>query len=90
MIPRLRELLLHSEHWQVRSTAAYLLGELQAEEAVPELKQALQDNYTLTREVYGRLQEFYPVRRKAAVALKKLGFGIERGEGVDEFRVVEP
>ena len=86
----MRELLLHSEHWQVRSTAAYLLGELQGKEATPELKQALQDNYTLTREVYGDLREFYPVRQKAAGALKKLGFGIERGEGADEFRVLEP
>lgn len=90
VIPRLRELLRLSEHWQVRNSAAYLLGELQAEEAVPELKQALQDNYTLTREVYGDLREFYPVRQKAAGALKKLGFGIERGEGADEFRVLEP
>ena len=90
VIPQLRELLRTSEHWQVRNDAAFLLGELRAREAVPELKEALRDSYKIIDEINGRRHEFYPVRQQAQGALKQLGFTIERGEGVDEFRVLGP
>lgn len=85
----LRQLLSDSDDPDVRMLAAYLLGELGDEAAVPLLRQALEDGHSVYYE--GRLTGgvwIYPVRGQAAAALTKLGLEVRRLED-GMFEVVE-
>ncbi len=88
-IPQIRQLLAESTHWQVRNSAAFVLGEMKAREAAPELISALQDDHVIRLEEKGQEVTFYPVRQKAQGALRKLGYTIEKGDGQDEFHLKE-
>jgi len=88
-IQEIRRLLAESTNWQVRSSAAFVLGEMKAVEAAPELKQALQDDHLISFEENSQDLSFYPVRQQAQGALKKLGYSIKAGPGRDEFLVQE-
>ena len=62
---------------------------MKAEEAAPELINALRDDHVMKLVEEGREITFYPVRQKAQGALRKLGYTVERGNGRDEFHVKE-
>ncbi len=85
--PQIRILLAESTHWQVRNSAAFILGEMKAQEAAPELMNALKDAHQIKIGEAGKEITIYPVRQKAQGALKKLGFVIEKGPGRNEFQV---
>lgn len=79
--PRLRELVINSRDPAVRMTAALYLGWLKDSAAIPALRQALNDP-AKARSVSDKpgppKAPFYPVRVKAARALRELGFKVER------------
>jgi HEAT repeat protein len=79
--PVLRELLARSDDPDVRWKAAWYLGWLKDQNAVPILKAALGDTASVVpvSDVRGRSQRpIYPVREQAALALEALGFTVER------------
>lgn len=79
--PHLRELLINSSDPAVRMTAAHHLGWLKDSAAIPALQRALTDNFTASSvsDRPGRPKAtFYPVRVKAARALRELGLKVER------------
>jgi len=63
-------------------TAAHVLGKLKERAAVPELEAALSDPFTarvLHNDVGGPAdQTLYPVRSRAASALRALGIAVEK------------
>lgn len=88
--PQLLELLRTSAVGDVRSDAAYLLGELRAQEAIPDLRQALvADAYVVAVEsLAGGWSDMYPVRVQAMRALKQLGLVLELTDD-GQYRVIE-
>ncbi|MBI5879725.1 MAG: HEAT repeat domain-containing protein [Chloroflexi bacterium] len=84
--PRLQDLLHYSTHWDVRMVAAQLLGTLQAHEAIPDLKQALADPFSIQVQQDGSSFSLFPVRERAAAALEQLGVTVQHAGG-DTFRV---
>lgn len=74
----------------MRSDAAYLLGELEAHEAIPDLRQAALDTYLVDVDnLDGGATELYPVRVSAMKALEELGLTVELTEE-GEYRVLDP
>jgi len=69
----LRQLVSGSSHWQVRSTAAFILGEMKAGEAAEELIDALHDTHMISREEHGQDMSFYPVRQQAPGCTEETG-----------------
>jgi HEAT repeat protein len=80
--PEIRQVLRSSSSGPVRMTAAHVLGKLKERAAVPELEAALSDPFTarvLHNDVGGPAdQTLYPVRSRAASALRSLGIPVEK------------
>jgi hypothetical protein len=79
-VAELRRVLLESEHGDVRTDAAYVLGELGDTVAIPELIQALDDPHLVSYEDHGKTVSFYSVRVHAATALEKMGVEFRQRE----------
>ena len=79
-VVELRRVLLESEHGDVRTDAAYVLGELGDTVAIPELIQALDDPHWVSYEDYGQTVSFHSVRAHAATALEKMGVEVRQRE----------
>ncbi len=79
-VAELRRVLLESEHGDVRTDAAYVLGELGDTVAIPQLIQALDDPHLVSYEDYGQTVSFHSVRVHAATALEKLGVEVRQRE----------
>jgi hypothetical protein len=84
--PPLRQLLATSPRGEVRMSAAHVLGKLRDRDAIPALRAALADPFTATvarDDVRGApSRRLYPVRARAASALRTLGVAVERrGDG---------
>jgi len=77
VVSDLRRVLVESEHGDVRTDAAYLLGELGDALAVPELTRALEDPYEASWEEEGVPVRFRTVCVQAATALAKVGVDAE-------------
>lgn len=86
--PSLRELLRKSANGDARMVAARILGTLGVRDAVPELKQALKDPFSVKVGADASSVNVFPVREAAAGALEKLGVSVRRA-GDAGFVVVE-
>ena len=90
-VPGLVILLETSGTGDVRSDAAYLLGELGAVEAIPALRRAAEnDPYVArTERLGGGWTEIYPVKTAAMRSLEQLGLSVELGED-GQYRLIDP
>jgi hypothetical protein len=74
----LEKILMEAKNGYTRSLAAVALGKLGDREAIPTLKKALEDPFSLTYQSSLGMKEVFPVRQDAAASLLKLGIKIRR------------
>ena len=73
VLPKIREILSESKDGNMRQLAARVIKVVKDKQAIPQLKIALNDPYSVTYYSHGMKEVVFPVRFKAAAALMELG-----------------
>ena len=73
VLPKVREILSQSKAGNMRQLAAHVIKIVKDKQAIPQLKIALNDPYSVTYHSHGMKEVVFPVRFKAAAALIGLG-----------------
>ena len=82
VLPKFREILSQSKDGDMRQLAAHVIKVVKDKQAIPQLKIALNDPYSVTYHSHGMKEVVFPVRFKAAAALIELGVLVDfKGNG---------
>ena len=82
VLPKFREILSQSKDGDMRQLAAHVVKVVKDKQAIPQLKIALNDPYSVTYHSHGIETVVFPVRFKAAAALIELGVLVDfKGNG---------